>query len=127
NPYPYRRWVIKAFNDDMPYDEFVRSQLAADLMGDAGRARRLPALGFLGLGPWYSDNGAWEIPPPGERPDKVDVVSRGFLGLTVGCARCHDHKYDPIPTKDYYALASVFLNTAYKEYPLAPQSVVEEY
>ena len=57
----------------------------------------------------------------------MDVVSRGFLGLTVGCARCHDHKYDPIPTKDYYALAGVFLNTAYHEYPLAPKRVVDEY
>ena len=54
-------------------------------------------------------------------------MSRGFLGLTVGCARCHDHKYDPIPTRDYYALAGVFLNTPYHEYPLAPKSVVDEY
>jgi hypothetical protein len=131
NPYPnaylYRDWVIKAFNDDMPYDEFVRSQLAADLMGDAGRARRLPALGFLGLGPWYYDNGAVEITRADERHDKVDVVSRGFLGLTVGCARCHDHKYDPIPTKDYYSLSGVFLNSPYKEYPLAPKGVVDDY
>ena len=57
----------------------------------------------------------------------MDVVSRGFLGLTVGCARCHDHKYDPIPTTDYYSLAGVFLNTAYHEYPLAPKAVVDEY
>jgi mono/diheme cytochrome c family protein len=131
NPYPnaylYRDWVIKAFNDDLPYDEFVRAQLAADLLGDEGRARRLPALGFLGLGPWYYDNGAVEITRADERHDRVDVVSRGFLGLTVGCARCHDHKYDPIPTRDYYSLAGVFLNTVYREYPLAPKSVVDEY
>ena len=131
NPYPnaylYRDWVIKAFNDDMPYDQFVRNQLAADLLGDEGRARRLPALGFLGLGPWFYDNGAVEITRADERHDKVDVVSRGFLGLTVGCARCHDHKYDPIPTKDYYALSGVFLNSPYKEYPLAPKAVVDEY
>ena len=56
-----------------------------------------------------------------ERHDRVDVVSRGFLGLTVGCARCHNHKYDPIPTKDYYALSGVFLNTMYHEYPMVPQ------
>ena len=101
NPYPnaylYRDWVIKAFNDDLPYDQFVRAQLAGDLLGDpATRARTLPALGFLGLGPWYYDNGAVEITRADERHDRVDVVSRGFLGLTVGCARCHDHKYDPI-------------------------------
>ncbi|HXI31152.1 MAG TPA: PSD1 and planctomycete cytochrome C domain-containing protein [Vicinamibacterales bacterium] len=132
NPYPnaylYRDWVIKAFNDDMPYDQFVRAQLAGDLLGDAAsRARTLPALGFLGLGPWYYDNGAVEITRADERHDRVDVVSRGFLGLTVGCARCHDHKYDPIPTTDYYSLAGVFLDTTYKEYPLAPKSVVSEY
>jgi uncharacterized protein DUF1553/uncharacterized protein DUF1549 len=133
NPYPnaylYRDWVIKAFNDDMPYDRFVRAQLAGDLLDDAevGRARTLPALGFLGLGPWYYDNGAVEITRADERHDRVDVVSRGFLGLTVGCARCHDHKYDPIPTTDYYALAGVFLNTTYREYPLAPKAVVDEY
>ena len=132
NPYPnaylYRDWVIKAFNDDLPYDQFVRAQLAGDLLGDpATRARTLPALGFLGLGPWYYDNGAVEITRADERHDRVDVVSRGFLGLTVGCARCHDHKYDPIPTKDYYSLAGVFLNTSYHEYPLVPKSVVDEY
>jgi len=132
NPYPnaylYRDWVIKAFNDDVPYDQFVRAQLAGDLLGDpATRARTLPALGFLGLGPWFYDNGAVEITRADERHDRVDVVSRGFLGLTVGCARCHDHKYDPIPTKDYYSLAGVFLNTSYHEYPLVPKSVVDEY
>jgi mono/diheme cytochrome c family protein len=131
NPYPnaylYRDWVIKAFNDDLPYDQFVRAQLAGDLIDGDTRVRNLPALGFLGLGPWFYDNGAVEITRADERHDRVDVVSRGFLGLTVGCARCHDHKYDPIPTKDYYALAGVFLNTSYHEYPLAPKSVVAEY
>jgi mono/diheme cytochrome c family protein len=132
NPYPnaylYRDWVIKAFNDDMPYDQFVRAQLAGDLLKDEGaRARTLPALGFLGLGPWFYDNGAVEVTRADERHDRVDVVSRGFLGLTVGCARCHDHKYDAIPTADYYSLAGVFLNTSYREYPLAPKAVVEEW
>lgn len=89
--------------------------------------RNLPALGFLGLGPWDYDNGAVEITRADERHDRVDAVSRGFLGITVGCARCHDHKYDPIPTRDYYALAGVFLNTRYHEYPMAPQPVVDEY
>ncbi len=131
NPYPnahlYRDWVIRAFNDDLPYDRFVTAQLAADLFEGPDRVRHLPALGFLGLGPWFYDNGAVEITRADERHDRVDAVSRGLLGLTVGCARCHDHKYDPIPTKDYYALGGVFLNTEYHEYPLAPKAVVEEH
>ncbi len=131
NPYPnaylYRDWVIKAFNDDLRYDQFVKAQLAGDLLGEEGRARTLPALGLLGLGPWYYDNGAVEITRADERHDRVDVVSRGFLGLTVGCARCHDHKYDPVPTADYYSLAGVFLNTTYHEYPLVPKKLVDDY
>jgi mono/diheme cytochrome c family protein len=131
NPYPnaylYRDWVVKAFNDDMPYDRFVRAQLAADLLTDESRVRMLPALGFLGLGPWYYDNGAVEITHADERNDRVDVVGRGLLGLTVACARCHDHKYDPIPTSDYYALSGVFLDSEYHEYPLAPKAVVDDY
>lgn len=131
NPYPnaylYRDWVVKAFNDDLPYDQFVRAQLAADLMDEKVRLRMLPALGFIGLGPWYYDNGSVEVTRADERHDRVDVVSRGFLGLTVACARCHDHKYDPIPQRDYYSLAGVFLNSPYHEYPLAPKSIVDEY
>ncbi len=131
NPYPnaylYRDWVVKAFNDDMPYDQFVRAQLAADLVDESSRVRNLPALGFLGLGPWYYDNGAVEITHADERNDRVDLVGRGLLGLTVACARCHDHKYDPIPTSDYYALSGVFLNTEYHEYPLAPKAIVDDY
>ena len=127
NAYLYRDWVIKAFNDDVPYDHFVKAQLAADLMDESVRVRNLPALGFLGLGPWYYDNGAVEIMRADERHDRVDAVSRGFLGLTVGCARCHDHKYDPIPTADYYAMAGVFLNTEYHEYPLAPKALVDDF
>ena len=127
NAHLYRDWVIRALNEDVPYDEFVKAQLAADLLEGPARLRHLPALGFLGLGPWYYDNGAVEIMRADERHDRVDAVTRGFLGLTVGCARCHDHKYDPIPTKDYYALAGVFLNTEYHEYPLAPKAVVDEY
>ena len=89
-------------------------------MDEKQRVRMLPALGFLGLGPWYYDNGSVEVTRADERHDRVDVVSRGFLGLTVACARCHDHKYDPIPQRDYYSLAGVFLNSRYHEYPLAP-------
>ena len=130
-PYPhaylYRDWVVKAFNDDLPYDQFVRAQLAGDQMEEASRVRTVPALGFLGQGPWFYDNGAVEVTRADERNDRIDVVSRGFLGLTVSCARCHDHKYDPIPTKDYYAMGGVFASTTYKEYPQVPQTVVDQY
>jgi mono/diheme cytochrome c family protein len=129
NPYPhaylYRDWVVKALNDDLPYDLFVKAQLAADQLDEPQRARMLPALGLLGLGPWYYDNGAVEITRADERHDRVDVVTRGFLGLTVACARCHDHKYDPIPTKDYYAISGVFLNSVYTEYPRVPEDVAK--
>ena len=130
-PYPnawaYRDWVIRAFNDDMPYDQFVKAQLAGDLMDPKVRYKTLPATGFLGLGPWYYDNGSNEVTRADERHDRVDAVTRGFLGMTVQCARCHDHKYDPIPQTDYYALAGVFFNTTYEEYPQAPKKVVDEY
>ena len=127
NAYLYRDWVIQAFNDDMPYDLFVKAQLAGDLLDEKIRYKMLPATGFLGLGPWYFDNGAVEVTRADERHDRVDVVTRGFLGLTVACARCHDHKYDPIPTTDYYSLAGVFLDTSYHEYPQVPEATVEQY
>jgi hypothetical protein len=127
NAYAYRDWVIQAFNDDLPYDQFVKAQLAGDLMDPAVRYKMLPATGFLGLGPWYYDNGSNEVTRADERHDRVDVVTRGFLGLTVACARCHDHKYDPIPQTDYYSLAGVFFNTIYEEYPAAPKNVVDAY
>jgi mono/diheme cytochrome c family protein len=130
-PYPnawaYRDWVVRAFNDDLPYDQFVKAQLAGDLMDEKVRYKMLPATGFLGLGPWYYDNGSNEVTRADERHDRVDAVTRGFLGMTVQCARCHDHKYDPIPQTDYYALAGVFFNTIYEEYPQAPKKVVDEY
>ena len=131
NPYPnayiYRDWVIQAFNDDMPYDLFVKSQIAGDLLDAKMRHKTLPGTGFIGLGPWYYDNGSTEVTRADERHDRVDVVSRGFLGLTVACARCHDHKYDPIPQTDYYALAGIFSNVTYEEYPMAPKSVIDEF
>ena len=127
NAYLYRDWVISAFNDDLPYDQFVKAQIAADHFDEKTRVRNLAALGFLGLGPWFYDNGAVEITRADERNDRIDVVSRGFLGLTVACARCHDHKYDPISARDYYAMSGVFLNSSYHEYPLAPKSMVDEY
>jgi mono/diheme cytochrome c family protein len=127
NAFAYRDWVINALNDDLPYDQFVKAQLAGDLLDPKTRHKHIAATGFLGLGPWYYDNGAFEITRADERHDRVDVITRGFMGLTVGCARCHDHKYDPVPQTDYYALAGVFYNTIYEEYPLAPKNVVDEY
>lgn len=105
----YRAWVIKSYNSDLPYNQFVRLQLAADQIEGIDE-KDLVALGFLGLGPQYYDRGRLEVKAE-EWEDNVDVVSRGFLGLTVACARCHDHKYDPISVADYHALAGVFAST----------------
>ncbi|HWC00077.1 MAG TPA: DUF1549 domain-containing protein, partial [Bryobacteraceae bacterium] len=127
NGYRYRDWVVQAFNQDMPYDLFVKAQIAGDLLEKDGGNQLRPGLGLFALGPWFYKI----VEPPkaraDERQDRIDVLSRGFLGLTVACARCHDHKYDPIPTKDYYALAGVFANTEAKEYPLADPAVVKQY
>ena len=104
--YTYRDWVIQALNDDLPYDKFVVRQLAADLLPGEDK-RHLAALGFLtlGLNPFRRTD------LPEKVDDRIDVVTRGLMGLSVSCARCHDHKFDPIPTKDYYSLYGVFLNS----------------
>ncbi len=109
NAYYYRDWVIGAFADDMPYDDFVRLQLAADLINPSDAQSHL-ALGFIGLGPKYYRRGSPEVMAD-EWEDRIDTVTRGLLGLTVACARCHDHKYDPITMADYYGLAGVFAST----------------
>jgi hypothetical protein len=127
NPYPnaylYRDWVIDAVNRDVPYDRFVKLQLAADLMPGTPR-KDMVALGFLGAAPSYHKDGRLskdviETLYGDDWDERVDTVTRGFLGLTVACARCHDHKFDPIPTADYYALASVFASTVAAPRPLA--------
>jgi len=125
--YVYRDWVIQSLNDDMPYDLFVKSQLAGDLLGKDLESKTLGGLGLLGGGPWYYDIANPAVARADERHDRVDVVTRGFLGLTVACARCHDHKFDPVSTQDYYALAGVFYNTSYHEYPVAPDLDASEY
>jgi hypothetical protein len=109
NAYRFRDWVIAAFNEDLPYDQFVRQQLAADLL-DPQDASMQAALGFMGLGPKYYRRNDLAVQAD-EWEDRVDTLTRGVLGLTVSCARCHDHFYDPIPTSDYYALAGVFAST----------------
>lgn len=125
--YVHRDWVVDAFNDDMAYDEFVMAHLAADLMPAEKRDEMLPALGFLGQGPWYYDIADPVIARADERHDRVDVTTRGFMGITVGCARCHDHKYDPIGIHDYYAIAGIFDNANYYEYPVADSAAAAEF
>jgi len=100
--YTYRDYVIRSFNEDLPYDEFLKEQIAADLLPLGKDKRALAALGFLTLGRRFVNNINDII------DDRIDVVCRGTMGLTVTCARCHDHKYDPIPTRDYYSLYGIF-------------------
>ena len=119
----YRDWVIDAVNRDMPYDRFVKMQLAADQLPGATR-NDLAALGYVGAAPVYHKDARLskeviENLASDDWDERVDAVTRGLLGLTVACARCHDHKFDPIPTKDYYALAGVFASSPAVERPLA--------
>ncbi len=101
--YTYRDYVIRSFNEDKPYDQFVREQLAADLLTDRKNDPALAALGFLTVHRRLSQSRIEE-----QWVDRVDTVTRGLLGLTVACAQCHDHKYDPIPSADFYSLYGVF-------------------
>jgi hypothetical protein len=110
----YRDYVVAAFNQDKPFDRFVLEQLAGDLLSEEGGVedlQRIVATGFLSLGPKML---AEDDPVKMEMDivdEQVDTVGRAFLGLTLGCARCHDHKFDPISTEDYYALAGIFKST----------------
>ena len=124
----YRDWVVNALNTDMPYDEFVARQIAGDVL------EKDPdpiATGFFVVGPSYtSDGGDPEAVAQAEAEtlsDRVDTFSRAFLGLTAACARCHDHKFDPITTQDYYAIAGIFKNTRNGEHPLVPQAIVDAF
>jgi hypothetical protein len=118
NAYLYRDWIIAALNGDLPYDRFVQLQLAADLL-EGDDSPNSAALGLLGLGPKYYGRRSLQVMSD-EWEDRVDIVGRGLLGLTVACARCHDHKFDPIGTEDYYALAGVFASTQMFNRPLVP-------
>ena len=115
-PYPhawrYRDWVVQALNNDVPYDEFIVRQLATDFLPETGPEDHA-ALGFQGLAPSYHKEVALaklvlENRYADEWEDRVDAIGRGLLGLTLACARCHDHKYDPVTVEDYYSLASIF-------------------
>ena len=109
----YRDYVIRAFNEDLPYDRFITEQIAGDLLpadSPTQRDRQLIATGLLALGakPAKAMNENFEMDVIA---DQINVIGSGLLGLSVGCARCHDHKTDPIPTRDYYALAGIFRST----------------
>lgn len=109
----YRDYVIEAFNADRPYDRFLTEQLAGDLLpaeADVERDRNLIATGFLALAakPAKAMNVNFDMDVVA---DQIDLVGRGIMGISVACARCHDHKFDPIPTRDYYALAGIFTST----------------
>ncbi len=100
--FTYRDYVIRAFNEDLPYDRFLMEQIAADQLEPGTTGPSLAAMGFITLGRRFLGNGHDTI------DDRIDVVTRGTMALTVSCARCHDHKFDPIPTADYYSLYGVF-------------------
>jgi hypothetical protein len=111
--YTYRDYVVRSFNEDLPYDRFILEQLAADRLSLGDDKRPLAAMGFLTLGRRFLNNIHDII------DDRIDVTMRGLQGLTVACARCHDHKYDPIPTRDYYSLHGVFASSVEpKDLPL---------
>jgi hypothetical protein len=110
----YRNYVIAAFNADKPYDQFIREQLAGDLLpakNDRERSEFLIATGFLAIGPKAHDERNRQQFSLDVADEQIDVTFQAFQGLTVACARCHDHKFDPIPQKDYYAVAGVFRST----------------
>ena len=124
-PYPYawryRDWIIESLNADMPYDRFVKLQLAADMMPDSKRDD-MRALGYIGAAPIYHHDLRLSGDVIGtfltdDWDERIDAVSRGVLGISVACARCHDHKFDPVTTKDYYALMGVFASTVRAERP----------
>jgi hypothetical protein len=107
----YRDYVIAAFNKDKPYDQFIREQLAGDLLSardDVQQAEFLVATGFLAIGPKAHDERNRRQFQMDVADEQIDATFQAFQGLTAACARCHDHKFDPIPQKDYYALAGIF-------------------
>lgn len=117
----YRDWIIESLNKDVPYDRFVKLQLAADQVPGATRDEER-ALGYLGAAQIYHKDQRLSADViygflTDDWDERIDAVSRGLLGMTVACARCHDHKFDPIPTKDYYGLAGVFASTMRAERP----------
>ncbi len=113
----YRDWVVNALNTDMGYDQFVMNQIAGDLLPDPRKPHasfNVPgtiATGLMAIGNWGNGDADKDKIVTDIADDQVDIIGKGFLGLTLGCARCHDHKFDPIPTKDYYGLAGIFFSS----------------
>src|SRR6185503_10859424 len=109
----YRDYVVKAFNEDKPYDRFIYEQLAGDVFGEDA------ATGFLVAGPWDQVKSPDPVLTAAQRADELhDMVSTtgsAFLGLTVGCARCHNHKFDPVPQADYYAIKACLAGVQHGE------------
>ena len=114
NAWRYRDYVIDAFNSDKPFDRFIREQIAGDLLDSTSEAERRDALvatAFLVLGPHNYENQDKDLLRMDVVDEQISTTCSAFLGLTLGCSRCHDHKFDPIPTRDYYALAGIFRST----------------
>ena len=114
NAWKYRDYVIESFNRDKPFDQFVREQIAGDLLpseSDAERAKQIVATGFLMMGAkMLSERDKVKLTMD-VVDEQINTIGQGFMGMTIGCARCHDHKFDPIPTADYYAMAGIFQST----------------
>lgn len=115
----YRDWTIRSFAQDMPYDEMLRHQLSADRTDPNNEHGNLEAMGFLTLGRQF-------LNPLDTIDDRIDVITRGLLGLTVACARCHDHKFDPIPTEDYYALGGIIASSHRPKDGASPLMLVDK-
>ena len=115
NAWRYRDWVVDSFNRDLPFDQFITHQIAGDLLpspeGKEFNADGLVATTFLSDGTWDRGDADKEKMVSDMVDDQIDTVGKAFLGLTLGCARCHDHKFDPVSQKDYYALAGIFYST----------------
>ncbi len=144
NAWRYRDWVIRSLNADKPYDQFIREQIAGDLLPSANeeqRLERMVATGVLVMGPKLLAQQDRVQLGLDVIDEQIDLTTKAFMGITVSCARCHDHKFDPISTKDYYALAGIFKSTQtlgstlprnsrvmyWHERPLVPETVVKNW
>ena len=129
-PWLFRDWVVRAMNEDLPYDEFVRKQLAADLLPDF-QPIDAAALGFLGLSPSYwkelkLDHNVIKQVVSEEWEERIEAIGGTFLGLTLACARCHDHKFDPITQQDYYGLAGVLASIKIDDRPIIAKPLADQ-